>query len=112
MNSTDVSALAATIDAAYEQRDSIGQNAAANIHDAVKTSLALLDRGEVRVAEKKGDAWVVNQWLKKAVLLYFRLTPSATIAGGPGSAVWWDKVPSKFEGWTAADFEKGGFRAV
>ena len=112
MNSTDLSALAATIDAAYEQRDSIGQGASSAIHDAVKTSLDLLDRGEVRVAEKKPGGWVVNQWLKKAVLLSFRLTPSAVISGGPGGAVWWDKVPSKFNGWSAADFEKGGFRAV
>ncbi|MFO1184681.1 MAG: 2,3,4,5-tetrahydropyridine-2,6-dicarboxylate N-succinyltransferase [Bauldia sp.] len=104
--------LAAIIDAAYERRDSIGRDADPKIHAAVTTALELLDKGAVRVAEKKNGAWTVNQWLKKAVLLYFRLTPSTVIPGGPGKAVWWDKVPSKFDGWTAADFEKGGFRAV
>ena len=72
----------------------------------------LLDRGDVRVAEKHGGAWTVNQWLKKAVLLSFRLNPMATISGGPGGGQWWDKVPSKFAGWADADFTAAGFRAV
>jgi 2,3,4,5-tetrahydropyridine-2-carboxylate N-succinyltransferase len=64
------------------------------------------------VAEKTNGSWQVNQWLKKAVLLSFRLNDMAVIGNGPGKAKWWDKVPSKFEGWTASDFRKAGFRAV
>ena len=67
----------------------------------------------MRVAERQADGqWKVNQWLKKAALLSFRLTPMEIIKGGPGNSVWWDKVPSKFDGWGAMDFEKAGFRAV
>jgi 2,3,4,5-tetrahydropyridine-2-carboxylate N-succinyltransferase len=83
------------------------------VRDAVETALNLLDKGEVRVAEKLGGEWHVNQWLKKAVLLSFRLNDMATIPGGPGAnAPWWDKVPSKFEGWGAKEFRAAGFRAV
>jgi 2,3,4,5-tetrahydropyridine-2-carboxylate N-succinyltransferase len=78
----------------------------------VETALNLLDSGTARVAEKVGGAWVVNQWLKKAVLLSFRLNDMTPIAGGPGGSTWWDKVPSKFDGWGAAEFGKAGFRAV
>jgi 2,3,4,5-tetrahydropyridine-2,6-dicarboxylate N-succinyltransferase len=72
----------------------------------------VLDRGEARIAEKIDGEWRVNQWLKKAVLLSFRLQPMALIGGGPGEAQWWDKVPSKFAGWTDAEFAAAGFRAV
>ena len=82
------------------------------VREAVEAALALLDRGEARVAEKTAEGWIVHQWLKKAVLLSFRLNAMTLIAGGPGEAAWWDKVPSKFAGWGAADFERGGFRAV
>ncbi|MET0445776.1 MAG: 2,3,4,5-tetrahydropyridine-2,6-dicarboxylate N-succinyltransferase, partial [Pseudorhodoplanes sp.] len=83
------------------------------IRKSVDQALALLDSGAARVAEKQPDGkWVVNQWLKKAVLLSFRLNDMAAIAGGPGKAAWWDKVPSKFDGWNAAKFKKAGFRAV
>ncbi|WP_245414834.1 2,3,4,5-tetrahydropyridine-2,6-dicarboxylate N-succinyltransferase [Brucella oryzae] len=83
------------------------------VREAVEQSLILLDRGEARVAEKQADGnWHVNQWLKKAVLLSFRLNPMEVIKGGPGQSSWWDKVPSKFDGWTANEFEKAGFRAV
>jgi len=65
------------------------------------------------VAERGADGnWTVNQWLKKAVLLSFRLSPMEIIKGGPGDAAWWDKVPSKFDGWSVNEFEKAGFRAV
>jgi len=74
--------------------------------------LAMLDSGERRVAEKGPEGWTVNQWLKKAVLLSFRLNPMAPMSGGPGGAVWWDKVESKFLGWGDAEFEAAGFRAV
>ena len=82
------------------------------MRDAVDEALNLLDRGAVRVAEKKDGAWTVNQWLKKAVLLSFRLNPMQRIPGGPGDGGWWDKVPSKFSGWSDVDFAKAGFRAV
>jgi 2,3,4,5-tetrahydropyridine-2-carboxylate N-succinyltransferase len=82
------------------------------VRHAVDEALSLLDRGAVRVAEKRAGAWIVHQWLKKAVLLSFRLNPMEVIKGGPGDAVWWDKIPSKFAGWGAGDFEKAGFRAV
>jgi 2,3,4,5-tetrahydropyridine-2-carboxylate N-succinyltransferase len=80
--------------------------------EAVDQALALLDRGEARVAEKRDGGWVVNQWLKKAVLLSFRLNDMTAISGAPGGASWWDKVPSKFAGWGEAEFRAAGFRAV
>ena len=83
------------------------------MREAVEAALDLLDRGVARVAERgaNGD-WRVNQWLKKAVLLSFRLNDMSVIAGGPGKAAWWDKVASKFDGWDAARFREAGFRAV
>ncbi len=108
----DTAALQAIIEAAFDKRETISAATTGDVRDAVAGALDLLDRGETRVAEKKDGAWVVNQWLKKAVLLSFRLNPMTAIKGGPGDASWWDKVPSKFDGWGAAEFEKGGFRAV
>ena len=78
----------------------------------LRRRLQKLDDGSSRVAEQKNGEWIVNQWLKKAVLLSFRLYPNTLIEGGPGGARWWDKVPSKFEGWDASDFERSGIRAV
>lgn len=108
----DIPALEKIIDAAFEERDSVGVQTKGEIRDAVDTALDLMDRGAARVAEKVGGEWIVNQWLKKAVLLSFRLQPMAVIKGGPGEASWWDKVPSKFDGWGAENFESAGFRAV
>jgi 2,3,4,5-tetrahydropyridine-2-carboxylate N-succinyltransferase len=82
------------------------------MRDAVESSLDLLDSGTARVAEKQDGGWVVNQWLKKAVLLSFRLYDMEPIGGGPGGAAWWDKVPSKFAGWGTKEFGEAGFRAV
>src|SRR5579862_648201 len=109
--------LAKTIDAAFERRDEIGPSTKGEVREAVEEALDLLDRGAVRVAEKSTEGtsngiWRVNQWLKKAVLLSFRLNDMSEIAGGPGHAVWWDKVPSKFDHWDAARFRAAGFRAV
>jgi 2,3,4,5-tetrahydropyridine-2,6-dicarboxylate N-succinyltransferase len=105
--------LAKIIDDAFEGRDKIGPKTKGAVRKAVDTALGLLDGGEARVAEKRADsAWQVNQWLKKAVLLSFRLNDMSVIPGGPGKAVWWDKVDSKFKGWTPARFRKAGFRAV
>ena len=109
---SDLAALQATIDAAFDDRANIGTSTRGEVRDAVETALDLLDKGKARVAEKVDGSWVVNQWLKKAVLLSFRLNPMTVIKGGPGEASWWDKVPSKFEGWGALDFEEAGFRAV
>jgi 2,3,4,5-tetrahydropyridine-2-carboxylate N-succinyltransferase len=104
--------LQKTIEAAWEGRDAVTLTTKGAVRDAVETALNLLDRGEVRVAEKTGGDWVVNQWLKKAVLLSFRLNDMETIAGGPGGSAYWDKVAPKFKGWTEADFRKGGFRVL
>ncbi len=109
---TDIATLQPTIDAAFDDRDKISADTTGPVREAVTMALDALDRGEARVAEKKGGEWVVNQWLKKAVLLSFRLNPMQPIGGGPGGAHWWDKVPSKFEGWSSPDFEAAGFRAV
>ena len=107
-----VSGLETIIDAAWENRAQLGFDTQGEVRDAVNAALNALDSGEARVAEKVGGEWVVNQWLKKAVLLSFVLNDMAAIAGGPGSANWWDKVPSKFAGWDAARFRAAGFRAV
>ncbi len=109
--------LAETIDQAFERREEIGPATKGAVREAVEDALDLLDRGVARVAEKASDGpakgtWKVNQWLKKAVLLSFRLNDMSVIAGGPGRAVWWDKVPSKFDGWDEARFRAAGFRAV
>jgi 2,3,4,5-tetrahydropyridine-2-carboxylate N-succinyltransferase len=105
--------LAKTIDDAFDQRDGIGPATKGPVREAVDAALDLLDRGAARVAEKQADgAWRVNQWLKKAVLLSFRLNDMSVIPGGPGNAAWWDKVPSKFDGWGDNSFRAAGFRAV
>jgi 2,3,4,5-tetrahydropyridine-2-carboxylate N-succinyltransferase len=105
-------ALQSTIEAAWDARDGIGPATQGAVRDAVDTAIVLLDSGEARVAEKSADGWRVNQWLKKAVLLGFRLNAMEAIPGGPGGAAWWDKVPSKFDGWDGARFSDAGFRAV
>jgi 2,3,4,5-tetrahydropyridine-2,6-dicarboxylate N-succinyltransferase len=105
--------LAKTIDDAFEGRDRITPKTKGAVRKAVDSALDLLDGGQARVAERQADGtWQINQWLKKAVLLSFRLNDMSVIQGGPGKAVWWDKVDSKFKGWSAARFRKAGFRAV
>ena len=104
--------LAATIEKAWEDRAAINAKTKGATRSAVDKALALLDAGQARVAEKIDGDWVTHQWLKKAVLLSFRLTDSAPIKGGPDGAPWFDKVPSKFQGWTKSKFAKAGFRAV
>ncbi|MFZ2979484.1 MAG: 2,3,4,5-tetrahydropyridine-2,6-dicarboxylate N-succinyltransferase [Sphingobium sp.] len=105
-------ALIATIDAAWEARTDIGVTTTGEVRDAVTTALRMVDAGEARVAEPVEGGWQVNQWLKKAVLLSFRLNDNALIPGGPGGSFWWDKVPSKFDGWDEARVRAAGFRAV
>src|SRR5262245_14812155 len=105
-------ALAKSIDDAFEARDGVSPSTRGAAREAVEAALDLLDRGVVRVAERTDGKWHVNQWLKKAVLLSFRLNDNTMMAGGPGDAAWWDKVASKFAGWNAARFREAGFRAV
>jgi 2,3,4,5-tetrahydropyridine-2-carboxylate N-succinyltransferase len=105
--------LEKTIDAAFERREEIGPTTKGAVREAVDQALDLLDRGAARVAERAaGGAWKVNQWLKKAVLLSFRLNDMSVIPGGPAHAAWWDKVPSKFDNWDDKSFRAAGFRAV
>jgi len=113
---TDVR-LETLIDKAFEDRAKITPDTKGDVRDAVEKALDLLDHGKARVAEKLPGAtgpnsWKVNQWLKKAVLLSFRLSDNALVEGGPGQATWWDKVPSKMEGWGENRFKDAGFRAV
>ncbi|HUC60759.1 MAG TPA: 2,3,4,5-tetrahydropyridine-2,6-dicarboxylate N-succinyltransferase [Alphaproteobacteria bacterium] len=113
----DSAQLESAIDAAWNARDTLSPATEGEVRDAVEEALAALDRGALRVAEKSGGQWRVNQWLKKAVLLSFRLNDMATIPGGPGDparggAAWFDKVRSKFEGWDDKRFRAAGFRAV
>ena len=114
----DMAQLEQDINAAWEDRDSISAATTGAVRDAVNAALGMLDDGSARVAEPRGDhQWHVNQWLKKAVLLSFRLNDMAVIPSGTnypesGEAFWWDKVPSKFAGWGEAEFRDAGFRAV
>jgi 2,3,4,5-tetrahydropyridine-2-carboxylate N-succinyltransferase len=103
--------LEVAIGAAWDARDTISPATTGAVRDAVNAALSLLDNGERRVAEKVDGAWIVNQWLKMAVLLSFRLNDNAVIPG-PGGTNWFDKVPSKFEGWGEKRFREAGFRAV
>src|SRR6201999_927197 len=107
---SDISELRAIVEAAFGKRDSIGVTTQGEVRQAVDKALDLLDAGKLRVAEKTGGDWVVHQWLKKAVLLSFRLNDMRLIEGHPGN--WWDKVESKFAGWDEARFRAAGFRAV
>jgi len=113
MSATDLASLEKTIEAAFDNRDNVNTSTRGEVRDAVETALNLLDSGKVRVAERGSDGnWTVNQWLKKAVLLSFRLNDMQIVDGGPGGSTWWDKVPSKFEGWGENRFRDAGFRAV
>ena len=105
-------ALEAAIEAAWEARDGISPATKGEARDAIEATLSALDSGKLRVAEKRGNDWHVNQWAKKAVLLSFRLTDMYEISGSNGGANWWDKVPSKWQGWTESDWRAAGFRAV
>ncbi|MCK5295541.1 MAG: 2,3,4,5-tetrahydropyridine-2,6-dicarboxylate N-succinyltransferase [Alphaproteobacteria bacterium] len=104
------------IDKAWENRESITTSTKGEIRESIEQTLSLLDCGKLRVAEKSGSSWTVNQWAKKAVLLWFRLNDMALIGGGQKDggkeSFWFDKIPSKFSGWTEQDFKSKGFRAV
>jgi 2,3,4,5-tetrahydropyridine-2-carboxylate N-succinyltransferase len=109
---TAPSDLSSTIEAAFEDRASISATTRGAVREAVEETLELLDAGTLRVAEKADGGWTVNQWLKKAVLLSFRLNDMAPVGGAPNGSTWWDKVATKFEGWGENRFRDAGFRAV
>ncbi|MBY5716033.1 2,3,4,5-tetrahydropyridine-2,6-dicarboxylate N-succinyltransferase [Rhizobium leguminosarum] len=113
MSATDLASLEKIIEAAFDNRDNVNTSTKGEVRDAVEAALDLLDAGKARVAERSADgAWMVNQWLKKAVLLSFRLNDTDVVKGGSGNSTWWDKVPSKFENWGENHFRAAGFRAV
>ena len=105
-------ALEAAIESAWETRDRITPDTRGEARDAIEATLEALDKGVLRVAEKRGADWHVNQWAKKAVLLGFRLKDMEMQSGGPQGGGWWDKVDSKFLGWDDARWREAGFRAV
>ena len=105
-------ALETAIEAAWDARDSITTATKGETRDAIEATLAALGAGTLRVAEKRGQDWHVNQWAKKAVLLGFRLQDMGLQSGGPQGSSWWDKVDSKFAGWGETEFRAAGFRAV
>ena len=105
--------LETVIEAAWDNRAELSPATQGEVRDAVQSAIAGLDSGEMRVASKSGNGdWLVHQWLKKAVLLGFRLNDNGLMSGGSNEGAWWDKVPSKFEGWGEAEFKAAGFRAV
>jgi 2,3,4,5-tetrahydropyridine-2-carboxylate N-succinyltransferase len=105
--------LEAAIESAWEARDTITPATKGQTRDAIEATLAALDSGSLRVAERQTDGkWHVNQWAKKAVLLGFRIKDMEVQSGGPQGGGWWDKVDSKFAGWGASDWKSAGFRAV
>ena len=108
-----MSDLQSVIEAAWDARDGVSASTQGAVREAVDAALALLDSGQARVAEKVGNDWSVNQWLKKAVLLSFRLNPNSVMgADSGGTGPWFDKVATKFTGWGQAEFDAAGFRAV
>ncbi|MFN4207373.1 MAG: 2,3,4,5-tetrahydropyridine-2,6-dicarboxylate N-succinyltransferase [Agrobacterium albertimagni] len=113
MSASDLTQLEHVIEAAFDNRDTVTTTTKGEIRDSVESALNLLDSGKARVATRGEDgSWTVHQWLKKAVLLSFRLNDMEVVKGGPGASTWWDKVPSKFEGWGESEFRSAGFRAV
>ncbi|MGE0719823.1 MAG: 2,3,4,5-tetrahydropyridine-2,6-dicarboxylate N-succinyltransferase [Alphaproteobacteria bacterium] len=113
----ELARLQPVVDAAWEARGDLSTATRGEVRDAVEAALEALDGGQARVAEKAGGKWQVHQWLKKAVLLSFRLNDMVPVPGGPtdperGPSPWFDKVPSKFAGWGENRFRDAGFRAV
>jgi 2,3,4,5-tetrahydropyridine-2-carboxylate N-succinyltransferase len=107
-----MSELEPLIDELWERRNDLGPESGGERRLLIEQAIGMLDAGVARVAELVDHEWRVNQWLKKAVLLSFRINPMKAITGGPGGAFWWDKVSSKFAGWSDKQFAEAGFRAV
>ena len=97
---------------AFENIDNINSNSSSDIIDAVESTIIDIDNGSIRVAEKINKEWIINQWIKKAILLYFRINNMKLISGSAGDSQWWDKIDSKFYGWNEENFIEAGFRAV
>lgn len=108
----DIDRVSSAIDDVWERRASLDAEESVLIRREIDQTIRALDSGGLRVAEKQSGEWIVNQWVKKAVLLSFAINDMELIEGGPGGAVWWDKVPSKFDGWSDSEFRSAGFRAV
>lgn len=109
---TSTQHLQSTIEAAWDDRAALSPATTGERRDAIMAAIMGLDDGTFRVAEPEGGGWIVHQWLKKAVLLGFRLEANVIMPGGPANGAWFDKVPSKFSGWSEADFAKAGIRVV
>ncbi|ALE03327.1 2,3,4,5-tetrahydropyridine-2,6-dicarboxylate N-succinyltransferase [Bartonella ancashensis] len=110
---TNLIQLQEIIEKAFIDRNSLNTKTKGEVRDSVEHTLNLLDNGKIRVAERQENGqWKTHQWLKKAVLLSFRLNPMRTISGGMNESYWWDKIPSKFSGWKENDFEQACFRSV
>lgn len=104
--------MEATINNAWETANSIRPDTTGPIREAIKQVMKRLDSGTLRVAEKHADGWHLNEWVKKGILIYFKMKQMQEIGGGPGGSVWFDKVPSKFTNWNKYHFDQAGFRAV
>jgi len=100
------------IEKAFENINGINSNSANNIINAIESTIDDIDNGSIRVAEKINEEWITNQWIKKAILLYFRINNMKLISGSPGNSNWWDKIDSKFNDWNEENFIEAGFRAV
>ena len=100
------------LETAFENINNINANAPSDVISAIQSTIDDIDIGNVRVAEKINNEWVINQWIKKAILLYFRINEMKLISGSPGESQWWDKIDSKFKDWNEEKFTKAGFRAV
>ena len=115
MTTISLTDLRIEIESAWETRETLNAGTTGPKRTAVELAIEMLDSGTARVAEKTDGEWIVHQWLKKAVLLSFRLNANAVMHSGVmggGVGPWWDKVPNKFEGWDADRFEAAGFRAA
>ena len=108
----EILSLKSTIEKIWNEKESINTSSSTEARNAIEKTLNLLDSGLVRVSEKVDNSWKVNQWLKKAVLLSFKIWPMKVIKGGPDNSNWWDKIPSKFSSWTEKDFKNNNFRSV
>jgi len=108
----EILSLKSTIEKIWNEKESINTSSSTEARNAIEKTLNLLDSGLVRVSEKVDNSWKVNQWLKKAVLLSFKIWPMNVIKGGPDNSSWWDKIPSKFSSWTEKDFKNNNFRSV
>ena len=106
------SKLEKEINVIWKTRDSLSSKSNKKIINTIDKTIDLIDKGKIRVAEKTKNKWKVNEWIKKAILLSFRVNEQTVISNGPGSSSWWDKVPSKFSNWKKKDFKKANFRVV